>query len=214
MYYYIYKITNRLNGKFYIGKRISQYPIDFSYWGSGLNIKNAVAKYGHQNFTRQILDYAMDHNELIEKEISYIAQYLNDPKCYNIRRGGKGGFSPEEASRGAKTKNALYGGWAYDKKTKSSFAKSRELAAECGKKGRVPIGYTHAPETKKKIAASLSLSIKGVPKPKFLYEISTPFGIVWTTNLTTFFKTWGFGRIERKRLDKRKGYCILQRIRL
>lgn len=46
-YGYIYKITNLINGKIYVGKH--KYPfnkMDNSYWGSGLHLKRALDTYG------------------------------------------------------------------------------------------------------------------------------------------------------------------------
>lgn len=46
---YIYKITNELNGKIYIGQHKACHFED-RYWGSGKLIKYAIKKYGVENF--------------------------------------------------------------------------------------------------------------------------------------------------------------------
>ena len=49
----IYKITNTINGKIYIGKYQGN---NFNnYWGSGKILKNAYKKYGRENFTKEII---------------------------------------------------------------------------------------------------------------------------------------------------------------
>ena len=52
MYGYIYKITNKINGKIYIGQHSksdgSLEEMDESYWGSGIKIINAIKKYGKE----------------------------------------------------------------------------------------------------------------------------------------------------------------------
>src|SRR5574344_247572 len=57
--HYIYKITNLINGKNYIGQRIcpeNKIPeTDTKYMGSGIKIKNAEKKYGLDNFEKTIL---------------------------------------------------------------------------------------------------------------------------------------------------------------
>ena len=92
MYGYIYKTTNLVNGKIYIGKKES--PVfDVNYWGSGKYFKQAFKKYGAQNFSREILEWADTLEDLNRKEQKWIALYhLPDLKIgYNISAGGDGG---------------------------------------------------------------------------------------------------------------------------
>jgi len=85
----IYKITNKINGKIYIGKDTKN---NKSYFGSGLLIKRSIKKYGKENFTKEILEECEDNNILSEKEIYWI-NYFNSiiPIGYNICLGGDGG---------------------------------------------------------------------------------------------------------------------------
>ena len=60
MHYIIYKITNQINGKYYIGRHATK-DVNDSYMGSGIGIKNAIAKYGVENFINEHnLDYYED----------------------------------------------------------------------------------------------------------------------------------------------------------
>ena len=86
----IYKITNTINGKIYIGKYQGN---NFNnYWGSGKILKNAYKKYGRENFTKEIIYECDSEEELVEKEKYYI-QCFNSirPNGYNIAEGGNGG---------------------------------------------------------------------------------------------------------------------------
>jgi len=64
MYYgYLYKTTNLLNGKVYIGKRSSK-RFDFAYFGSGINLKRAIKRYGKIHFMVEPIIYAFNNEEL------------------------------------------------------------------------------------------------------------------------------------------------------
>lgn len=88
----IYKTTNLINNKIYVGKRqISQSKfIESNYLGSGSYIKKAINKYGKQNFIREILEVCKDKEHLKEREKFWIKE-LNS-RChngYNITEGGE-----------------------------------------------------------------------------------------------------------------------------
>src|SRR6056300_1253974 len=88
---YVYKITNTVNNKVYIGKCES--GID-SYKGSGLLLKRAYEKYGEENFVKEILeDNIVDKSYLSDREKYWIGRYnsTNQKIGYNITEGGDGG---------------------------------------------------------------------------------------------------------------------------
>ena len=88
MYYTVYKITNKINGKFYIGKH-QTIDLNDGYMGSGKLLKRAIAKYGMDNFTKEILhtfDNELEMN-VKEKELVVITE-----TSYNLCEGGQGGF--------------------------------------------------------------------------------------------------------------------------
>lgn len=86
----IYKITNLINNKIYIGKDTTSDP---NYFGSGLLINRSFKKYGKENFTKEVIDITDDCDELSKKEIYWISHYKStDRKIgYNIAPGGDGG---------------------------------------------------------------------------------------------------------------------------
>ena len=49
LYGYIYKVTNLITNKIYIGQKKSSVFLDTKYLGSGVLIRKAVAKYGKEN---------------------------------------------------------------------------------------------------------------------------------------------------------------------
>ena len=52
---YIYKTTNLLNDKIYIGKKVYRKKDDNWYLGSGIYLNRAIKKYGRENFKKEIL---------------------------------------------------------------------------------------------------------------------------------------------------------------
>jgi hypothetical protein len=87
---YIYKITNKINGKWYIGKHNGSDP---NYMGSGKLLKQAYKKYGKENFEKTILETCQTEDELNIKEIHWmdVSNALTSPDCYNLVAGGTGG---------------------------------------------------------------------------------------------------------------------------
>jgi len=85
----IYKITNLINNKIYIGKDVS---CDKNYYGSGVFIKQSINKYGKENFTKDIIDVCDNHDDLCIKEKFWVSYYKeNGFVLYNITEGGEGG---------------------------------------------------------------------------------------------------------------------------
>lgn len=86
----IYKITNLINGKIYIGQETKYDP---KYLGSGKVIKNAVKKYGKENFKKEILEECKTKEKLNKQEIYWISFYNSTNKIigYNLTKGGEGG---------------------------------------------------------------------------------------------------------------------------
>lgn len=93
----IYKITNQLNQKFYIGKSVNIHKRWLAHCRDtdSCPIHKAIQKYGKQNFSIEILEQC-SQQKLNEKEIFWIEKYngyLNS-NCYNATRGGDGASHP------------------------------------------------------------------------------------------------------------------------
>lgn len=90
--YTIYKTTNLVNQKTYIGVHKTTNPND-SYMGSGTAIKNAIKKYGKDNFHKEILFIFETPEEAFAKEKELVNDtYINTDKNYNETIGGRGGW--------------------------------------------------------------------------------------------------------------------------
>lgn len=97
MKHYVYKITNTVNGKIYVGVHGTA-NFDDGYMGSGKFIKMAAAKYGNQNFIKEELAKFDTPEEayLMEREI-VDADFVKRGDTYNCDIGGSGGkdWTPE-----------------------------------------------------------------------------------------------------------------------
>jgi group I intron endonuclease len=84
----IYKTTNILNGKYYVGKDINNSK---NYLGSGVLLKRAIKKYGKENFTKEILEHCETLDILNEREKFWIKELNSIILGYNLTDGGTGG---------------------------------------------------------------------------------------------------------------------------
>lgn len=91
MFYTIYRTTNTITGKYYIGKHQTEKAND-DYLGSGSALKAAIKKYGKASFIKEVLfvfDNELDMN-LKEKEL-ITEELVSDKNSYNKGVGGEGG---------------------------------------------------------------------------------------------------------------------------
>ena len=86
--YTVYKTTNTLDGKFYIGVHKTNNPND-SYLGSGIAIKAAIKAAGKDVFQKEILASFDKPEEAYHLESQLVMQEaVDDPMCYNLTKGG------------------------------------------------------------------------------------------------------------------------------
>lgn len=89
MYGYIYKTTNLITNKIYIGQHTAKQFEPDKYIGSGLILLRAIEKYGKEQFNCELLCECFSKEELNQQEIYYIDLYNStDPNIgYNISSG-------------------------------------------------------------------------------------------------------------------------------
>ena len=98
----IYKITNTVNGKIYIGQTKWKLEKRFRYHTYNCSgcvaLRNALYKYGVENFTIEEIDCAESQSELDEKETYWIKHYnCIVPNGYNLKNGGSTPTYSEES---------------------------------------------------------------------------------------------------------------------
>lgn len=93
----IYKITNKINGKVYIGQtiqslkeRFNRHCSNYKDNHSNMSIKQAILKYGKENFTIELIE-EIEQDKLDEREIYWISIYNSYNKGYNCTKGGQNG---------------------------------------------------------------------------------------------------------------------------
>lgn len=90
MNYIVYQTTNTLNGKIYIGRHKLVRTKDY-YLGSGSLIKQAIRKYGRENFKFEILFKFKTLKESEDKEAKLVdEEFVARSDTYNLIVGGAG----------------------------------------------------------------------------------------------------------------------------
>lgn len=99
----IYKITNKINGKIYIGQttqKISDRLRQHTKERRNYPIKNALVKYGINNFNIEIICSTDNQDSLNVLEQEFINKFNSlKPFGYNIRLGGAGGGKLSESTK-------------------------------------------------------------------------------------------------------------------
>lgn len=152
-FYYVYQITNKINGSIYVGIHATD-NINDGYMGSGLLIRRAIKKYGIENFVKIILFEGNSYQELLDKETEIVTtEFINREDTYNLREGGNGSAA-----------------LIFEKELER-----RKKVSETNKK--LKTGVPRSEETKRRIATTNT----GKPSPKkgvSKYDLSVRFCIV------------------------------------
>ena len=198
MFYTIYRITNLIDGKIYIGKHQTK-DLDDSYMGSGKILKRSIAKHGIENFKKEILFQFDDEADMNAKEAELVTEeFCLREDTYNLCIGGQGGFSyinsnPELVAKRDTYENKLAGRIAANKVLVEKYGSSNFTAMKLETdtefrnefRSKVSIGLKrkfekdghhwngkkHSEETKKKMS-----------KSKNVGSSNSQFGTMWITN--------------------------------
>ena len=189
MFYTIYKITNLLDGKIYIGKHQTQ-DLNDGYMGSGKHLKRAQAKHGIENFKKEILFQFDNEAEMNAKESELVTkEFCLQENTYNLCPGGKGGWgylnTSGKSNTGWKTNGSAAaierckrGAESFKKKLSNDQAfKDHYLAIRPNFviAGRTSfLGKSHNDETKRKIGEINSQHQSG--------SKNSQFGTMWITD--------------------------------
>ena len=160
-YHYIYKITQKKTGAYYMGRHTTK-NLNDGYFGSGTLISALVDMLGKDDFVKEILEFLPNYNELKAREKEIVNEdLLKDPLCLNKQLGGEGGggFWNEEHSKKflEAGKQGLANKWKTDEefieKMKAHSSRNFKLRHKEGKlKHNSFLGKKHSLKTKQKIS--------------------------------------------------------------
>lgn len=89
MHIYVYRITNLINQKEYVGVHTTS-NLDDGYMGSGVAIVRAVKKHGVGNFRKEILQFFDTESDAYDYELQIVNEkYVAREDTYNMTLGGK-----------------------------------------------------------------------------------------------------------------------------
>jgi hypothetical protein len=191
-YHFIYKTTNNLSGKYYIGMHSTDNLKD-GYMGSGRRLRYSINKYGKDNHTREVLEYCSSREELKSREAEIVS--LNEiakEDCINLVVGGEGGFISEIAKLGRIATNKIleerYGDNYTSKMLKEYHdnlsEEERLKRGENIKNGLKRIGHNHATFTDKKHSDESKQKMSESMKGKGTGKSNSQYGTCWVTNET------------------------------
>jgi hypothetical protein len=185
-YHFIYKTTNLINEKYYIGMHTTD-NLNDGYVGSGKKLWYSIKKYGKENFKCEILEMLPDKSSLKNREIEIVnEELLSDSQCMNLTVGGGDGFYfINKNGINNKSNQFRLGGERSSEKLKTDSewrSRHKKIASETMKKnhklGKYRYdtfrGKKHKEETKKRIGEKNSNNQKG--------EKNSQFGTCWITN--------------------------------
>lgn len=191
MFYTIYKITNQVDGKFYIGSHKTK-NLDDDYMGSGKYLNHAQKKHGVENFVKEILFVFDTAEEMYAKEAELVnEEFISEHNTYNVKIGGFGGWdyvndnpekfltekrlsslmTPQERLKRWKEK------WENDPEFREKHRDNAKLALLKSKE-KYPNGTFAGRKHKQETIQKIKMSSLGVHKG----ELNSQYGTMWITN--------------------------------
>ena len=190
MHFIVYKITNLISQKIYIGVHKTK-NLDDGYMGSGKYLNLAIKKYGISSFKKEILFVFDNPIDMYNKEAELVDEnFISENNTYNLRVGGFGGFDYiNQTKKNVYGKNGENGKkfipkankilrekLASDPMFKKEYLESisKSVRKHYAENGSHWIGKKHSNKTKKIIGLKNSQNQKG--------NKNSQFGSEWITN--------------------------------
>jgi group I intron endonuclease len=226
MNYYLYKITNLVNDRVYIGvhKTIN---ITDGYMGSGKIIRQAIEKYGLSNFKKEILETFDNYDAMMLREKQMVDEkFLSNKNVYNLKLGGSGGWdyinenklnqTEERKNKNSKRmklwhknndfsgENGLFYGKNHTDESKKLISQKRkEFFSNGGEHPKGMLNKVHNEETKKHVSEIMKIKSSLIGKTGLEHPTG---GTKWYNNGVKHLRSdvhpggdWLEGRIFKKR---------------
>ena len=159
-YHYLYKTTNLINNKFYVGMH-STNDLNDGYLGSGTHLRRSIRKYGKEKFVLVFLEFFDTREILIEKEKELVDKdFIKDPLCMNLRIGGTCAPESNYGTKRSEASKLKMSQWVRTeeqcKKMSDNWWNSEKRNTQEWKDnlGKAWIGKTHTDESKIKMSNS------------------------------------------------------------
>jgi hypothetical protein len=183
-YHFIYKTTNVLSGKYYLGMHSTD-NLNDGYMGSGKRLRYSINKYGKDNHKVEILEFVESREDLkIREEEIVNLNEIAKVECMNLVVGGQGGFiSLSACTKGGNiactVSHKITWGRDREKNLKRISEEAKNRAKDPTHKAKLLHNLSlrpkqHSEETKKKMSDSSKGKGKG--------NSNSQFGKCWITN--------------------------------
>ena len=195
MFYTVYKTTNLVNGKIYVGLHVTE-DLDDNYLGSGKLIQAAIKKYGVENFKREYIKVCSSYEEMANLEAKIVNEdFVKRNDTYNMKTGGTGSWYHVNSNKEEKAKSSSQGGQTRSRRDDNPF-KDPEWQKN--------FNSMNNPEIVKKIGAKANTP-EAIAKKKETWKITgrgkgsknSQFGTCWVTH-----SELGNKKISKTDLDK------------
>lgn len=185
-FFYLYRITNLLNNKIYIGQSVNprsrwyQHKNDASKSGPPMVITKAIKKYGNENFEFEVIATCKNQNDANDLETFLVEQYeshISTGMGYNVSFGGMNApkseawiqqmrdhwADPKYKNRvGAAISQATLSRTPEEKAAISKILSESQKGNHNSPETEFKKGHQPSPETIKKVSDKLT----GVPRPE------------------------------------------------
>jgi hypothetical protein len=181
-YHFIYKTTNLLSGRYYIGMHSTD-DLNDGYLGSGTLLRRSINKHGKENHSIEILQFLNSREELAAREKEIVSlQEIAKKECMNLKVGGDGGINSDMRQQSRKKRD-----WLRENSPTWNSEVSRRVSEGLRKyyqnRPGTFTGKSHKPETIQKM--------KTVAQGKGKGTDNSQYGTCWITN-----------EIENKKIHK------------